>query len=71
VIDALGKAGYEVQGSYVPIHRLPHFDRCVWDPLPHTDRVWPDLVELPCEPNVSMAHVEQIAAIVKRVIARR
>jgi dTDP-4-amino-4,6-dideoxygalactose transaminase len=42
---------------------------CVWEQLPYAEKVWPDLIELPCEPHVSMKHVEQIAAIVKRVIA--
>ena len=70
IADALGRAGYEVQGSYVPIHRLAHASMCVWDNLSHVDRVWPDLVELPCEPNVTLDQIEQIAAIVKAVIKR-
>lgn len=69
VADALRNAGYEVQGSYVPLHHLPDCSMCVWDRLPHADRVWSDLVELPCEPAVSLNRVEQIAAIVKAVIA--
>jgi len=69
LVDALRSAGYEVQGSYVPIHRLSDCAMCVWDQLPYAEKVWPDLIELPCEPHVSMKHVEQIAAIVKRVIA--
>jgi dTDP-4-amino-4,6-dideoxygalactose transaminase len=70
VADALGRAGYEVQGSYVPIHRLTHASMCLWDNLPHVDRLWPDLVELPCEPNVTLDQIEQIAGIVKAVIKR-
>jgi dTDP-4-amino-4,6-dideoxygalactose transaminase len=69
VVDALAAAGYEIQGSYVPIHLLGIFRECVWDCLPYSERVWPDLVELPCEPSVSLDDVERIAAIVKRVIA--
>ena len=69
VVDALRSAGYEVQGSYVPIHRLSNCSMCVWDRLPHADRVWSDLVELPCEPDVNFHQVEQIAAIVKDVIS--
>jgi perosamine synthetase len=68
VIAALGGHGYEIQGSYVPIHLLEKFSMCVWDRLPHADRVWADLIELPCEPTVSLAHVERIAAIVKATI---
>jgi dTDP-4-amino-4,6-dideoxygalactose transaminase len=68
VIATLGRCGYEIQGSYVPIHLLEKFSMCVWDRLPHADRVWADLVELPCEPTVSLAHVEKIAAIVKATV---
>jgi perosamine synthetase len=68
IIGALGQAGYEVQGSYLPIHLLAQFPQCVWDSLPYAERVWADLVELPCEPSVSMADVESIAALVKRVL---
>ena len=68
-IKALRNAGYEIQGSYVPVHRLAYCSMCVWDNLSYTDKVWPDLIELPCEPDVSLMQVEQIAGIVKAVIA--
>jgi dTDP-4-amino-4,6-dideoxygalactose transaminase len=68
VIKALGRAGYEIQGSYVPIHLLENFANCVWDRLPHAERVWADLVELPCEPGVHLGHVERIATIVKETL---
>ena len=71
VTDALGRAGYEVQGSYVPIHLLGNFPHCVWDRLPNAERIWTDLIELPCEPNVSLDHVERIAFIVRCVVAER
>jgi dTDP-4-amino-4,6-dideoxygalactose transaminase len=64
LIVALGAAGYEVQGSYVPIHLLPCFKQCVWDALPRTERLWADLIELPCEPSVSLIDVERIASVV-------
>lgn len=67
VTEALGRAGYEVQGSYVPLHRLAHCSMCVWENLSHADRVWSDLIELPCEPGVSIADVEQIAKITKTI----
>ncbi len=69
VTDALRSAGYEVQGSYVPLHQLSDCSMCVWDRLPHANRVWSDLVELPCEPDVNFDRIEQIAAIVKDVIS--
>ncbi|HYA30350.1 MAG TPA: DegT/DnrJ/EryC1/StrS family aminotransferase, partial [Acidobacteriota bacterium] len=65
LIDMLRTSGYEVQGSYVPIHLLANFGQCVWDRLPHAERVWADLVELPCEPGVSLADVERIAEILR------
>ena len=68
VIKALGRAGYEIQGSYVPIHLLSNFAKCVWDQLPYAERVWADLIELPCEPYVSFDHVERIAAGVKQTV---
>ena len=69
VIARLKNAGYEVQGSYVPIHLLGNFDKCVWDRLPYADRVWSDLIELPCEPDVSLDEVEKISALIKAAVA--
>jgi dTDP-4-amino-4,6-dideoxygalactose transaminase len=68
IVRALGQAGYEVQGSYMPIHLLGQFSACVWDRLPHTEKIWADLIELPCEPTVSMGDAERIAMIVKSCI---
>jgi dTDP-4-amino-4,6-dideoxygalactose transaminase len=68
LVGALGRAGYEVQGSYVPIHLLPYYEPWVREPLWCAERVWSDLIELPCEPEVSFGHVEKITAIFKRVI---
>ena len=65
LIAALGEQGFEVQGSYVPIHLLGYFKGCVWDALPHTGRVWADLVELPCAPGVSLTDVARVASVVK------
>jgi len=65
IVQALCRAGYEVQGSYVPIHTLSGYQQFVRRSLPHTERVWSELIELPCEPNVSLDQVERIAAIVK------
>jgi dTDP-4-amino-4,6-dideoxygalactose transaminase len=67
VIAALGGAGYEVQGSYVPIHLLSPYEKFPRAPLPYAERVWADLIELPCEPDVSLDDVRRIAAVVKRV----
>jgi len=68
IIKTLGAAGYEIQGSYVPIHLFPRYQQFVREPLPSAERIWGDLIELPCEPSVSFAHVERIAAIVKQTL---
>jgi dTDP-4-amino-4,6-dideoxygalactose transaminase len=65
IVQALCRAGYEIQGSYVPIHALSGYQQFVRRSLPHAERVWADLVELPCEPDVSFENVGRIAAIVK------
>ena len=68
VIEALRNEGYEVQGSYVPIHLLPGYEQCVWDRLSNAERIWADLIELPCEPTVGLNHVKRIAEIIKDVL---
>jgi dTDP-4-amino-4,6-dideoxygalactose transaminase len=72
VAAELGKAlaanGYKVRGSYVPLHLIPGLSSCVWDRLPYADRVWSDLIELPCEPSVSFEDVARIAAIVAATV---
>ena len=70
IVQALCRAGYEIQGSYVPIHLLSGYQQFLREPLPHAERVWADLIELPCEPDVSFAHVEHIAAVLKQVFSR-
>ena len=69
IVEALRVSGYEAQGSYVPIHLLAPYERWARQPLPHAEEIWGDLVELPCEPDVSIGNVERIAAIVKRVVS--
>jgi len=68
IIQALGRAGFEVQGSYVPIHLLPRYRQWFRGLLSYAEQVWSDLIELPCEPSVSFVQVDHIAAIVKRVV---
>lgn len=68
LIAALGKSGYEIQGSYMPIHLLGCFNRCAWDRLPNADRVWLDLIELPCDPGVRLEDVERISTVIKKFV---
>jgi perosamine synthetase len=69
LVEVLGGAGFEIQGSYVPIHLLADYQHLARRPLPHAEGIWADLIELPCEPEVSMNDVERIAAMVKQVVA--
>jgi dTDP-4-amino-4,6-dideoxygalactose transaminase len=71
LIEILVRAGYEVQGSYVPIHLFPQYEQWLREPLPRAERIWGDLIELPCEPDVSLEHVERLSFIVKRALTRR
>lgn len=59
--------GYEVRGSYIPLHLIPGLSTCVWDRLPYADRIWSDLIELPCEPSVGFEDLAQIANIIAAV----
>jgi dTDP-4-amino-4,6-dideoxygalactose transaminase len=68
LIEALAREGYEVQGSYVPIHLIRAYESYARGLLPHAERVWPDLIELPCEPDVSFDDVERITAIIKQAL---
>ena len=67
LIRALGAEGYEVRGSYVPLHLVPGLSACVWDRLRYADHIWPDLVELPCEPTLAFDDLARIAAIAVEV----
>jgi perosamine synthetase len=65
-IDALRRAGYEVDRSYTPLHLQPQY--AAFGPrrsLPNAERVWREVVELPCEPSVKLADIERIARIVR------
>jgi dTDP-4-amino-4,6-dideoxygalactose transaminase len=67
VVNALSAAGYKVHGSYLPLHLIPGLSACVWDRLPYADRIWSDLIELPCEPSVGFDDLAQIANIIAAV----
>jgi dTDP-4-amino-4,6-dideoxygalactose transaminase len=69
LVETLHSAGYEVQGSYVPIHLLPYYQSWARQRLPHAERVWGDLIELPCGPEVSFVHVEKMACVVKQALS--
>ena len=68
LIASLRGAGFEVQGSYIPIHLLAPYQQLAVRSFPHAEKIWTNLVELPCEPDVSLEHIERIASIVKQTI---
>jgi dTDP-4-amino-4,6-dideoxygalactose transaminase len=68
LIASLRGARYEVQGSYVPIHLLAPYQQLAVRSFPRAEKLWTNLIELPCEPDVSLEHVERIASIVKQMI---
>jgi dTDP-4-amino-4,6-dideoxygalactose transaminase len=65
VLARLRQHGYEVQGSYIPLHCVPEYRQFAPVVPEFADRVWPHVIELPCEPEVPLAEIERIAKIVR------
>jgi dTDP-4-amino-4,6-dideoxygalactose transaminase len=68
ILRALRDAGYEVDRSYRPLHLQPAYERYARSPLPHAERAWQALVELPCEPSVRMNDVDRIAGLIRTIV---
>jgi dTDP-4-amino-4,6-dideoxygalactose transaminase len=68
LLASLRSAGFEIQGSYIPIHLLSSYQQLAVRSFVHAEKIWTNLVELPCEPDVSLEHVQQIAWLVKQTI---
>lgn len=68
LIASLRNSGFEVQGSYIPIHLLAPYQQLAVRSFPHAEKIWTNLVELPCEPDVSLEQIERIASIVNQTI---
>ncbi|HXG50673.1 MAG TPA: DegT/DnrJ/EryC1/StrS family aminotransferase [candidate division Zixibacteria bacterium] len=66
LVEVLNHAGFEVQGSYVPIHLIDSHAHRGRGGLARAEKVWADLIELPCEPDVGLEEVERIASIIQR-----
>jgi dTDP-4-amino-4,6-dideoxygalactose transaminase len=69
MIALAGDAGYEVHGSYIPIHLLPGFQGHQRRRPAYAERIWGELVELPCGPEIGPGSIEHIAAIVQKAIS--
>lgn len=65
VMGALREAGYEVDRSYRPLHLQAAYEKYAREGLRNAECAWASLVELPCEPTVTIRDVERIADIVK------
>ncbi len=68
IVKTLCEAGYEVQGSYIPIHLIPGHEGCLRRRLPRAESIWEHLVELPCEPTVDLEHATRIAEIINNLL---
>jgi dTDP-4-amino-4,6-dideoxygalactose transaminase len=68
VLGALREAGYEVDRSFRPLHLQHAYARYARGALPNAEREWRTLLELPCEPSVSMADIERIARVVRAAV---
>jgi dTDP-4-amino-4,6-dideoxygalactose transaminase len=66
ILSRLRSAGYEVKGSYIPLHLVSQYSGFARKTPQFAERVWPHLIELPCEPDVSMDEVERIVSIVQQ-----
>jgi dTDP-4-amino-4,6-dideoxygalactose transaminase len=69
ILDRLRHEGYEVKGSYIPLHCFPEYGGFAPKLPRHADRVWPHLIELPCEPDVPLPEVERIATLIRSDLA--
>jgi perosamine synthetase len=68
VVDRLfskfNDSGFEINKSYTPLHLKRKYQQFQKKPLPYTDQVWENILELPTEPSVSLHDVERISRII-------
>ena len=69
ILERLRCAGYEVKGSYIPLHCFAEYGGFAPKLPRYADRVWPHLIELPCEPDVALPEVERIANVIRSGLA--
>lgn len=71
VIDELKAAGITTGVHYKPLHLHTAFAGCDREPLPHTERVWPQILSLPLFPSLTLREVEYVAMQVIKAISDR
>ena len=70
-VHTLREAGYEVDRTYRPLHLQPAYEQYARDTLQSAEHMWSSLVELPCEPTVTMEDVRRITELVKATAGGR
>ena len=70
-VHTLREAGYEVDRTYRPLHLQPAYEQYARDTLNNAEHMWSSLVELPCEPTVTMEDVRRITELVKATAGGR
>lgn len=68
IINTLRRRGYEVSDSYTPLHLFPEYRKFARSPLKNAERIWNNLIEVPCEPSVSLDAVANISSIIRECL---
>ena len=63
IVQNLKRNGFEVTGSYTPLHLLPPYQHYGNGPLKNIEKKWSHLIELPAEPSVSDEDIDRISDI--------
>ncbi len=69
LVVRLRSKGYEVDGSYTPLHLAPEYRHFAKRPLENAESIRDTLIELPCEPSVSLKEVANISEIIRSCLA--
>jgi dTDP-4-amino-4,6-dideoxygalactose transaminase len=68
VVAALKRSGCYVHGSYIPLHVLANFKKFQRRRPAYADRIWHELIELPCDPELDMNEIARIAQTLQRAL---
>lgn len=68
IISTLRERGIEASRSFEPLHLSPAGRQYSHGPLPQAEDIWQDLVELPCEPGVSLSQVRAVAGTIRGLL---
>lgn len=65
----LADRGYATSVHFKPLSEMTYYKKCVKNPLPVTDAVWPKLLSLPCHDGLKWPQVREIVKYVKEFYA--